>query len=259
MFLHVTLALYGVSTALYLGFVATFRDALAERGRQVLHIAFLIHVVALAQWMGELGPQKLTSVYGVLPFAAWILAAGYIMVDWRFRIQALGAFVTPLISLALVVAVLGSPESAVAAEVRGALLPVHITLALTGVAALALACGVSVLYLLLERQLKTKQFGRVYHRFPSLETLDRINYRCVTIGFPLYTVALLLGGLWAAKGLEVGWRNEWTLSVLAWVLFGVLLQARLMVGWRGRRAAMLTIAGFSVVMGVLTQYLVRGV
>ncbi len=146
------------------------------------------------------------------------------------------------------------------AQVRGALLPVHISLALIGVAALALACGVAVLYLLLERQLKHKRFGRVFHRFPSLETLDQINYRCVTIGFPIYTIALLLGGLWAYRLLDGAgqFRLEWGMALLAWLLFGVLLQARIIVGWRGRRAALLTIAGFSVVLGVLAQYLVRG-
>jgi len=259
-----TLLAYIVSTGLYLSYVATFREGLAQWGSKALHFAFLVHVVALADWMGQLGPHNLTSAYGVLPFGAWVLVGGYLVVDWRFKVPVLGAFVTPLISLALLLVLIAGPGGAeggpgmVGREVRGALLPVHISLALIGVAALALACGVAVLYLLLERQLKSKRFGRVFHRFPSLETLDRINYRCVTIGFPIYTVALILGGLWAYKLLEAEFRIEWALSLLAWVFFGVLLQARMMVGWRGRKAAILTIAGFSVVMGVLAQYLARG-
>ncbi len=260
MLMPVTLLVYLVSTGLYLAYVATFRGEFGEWARRALHVAFLVHVVALAEWMGELGPHKLTSAYGVLPFGAWVLVGGYLVVDWRFRVRVLGAFVTPLISLALLVVLISGTSGAIAPQVRGALLPVHISLALIGVAALALACGVAVLYLLLERQLKHKRFGRVFHRFPSLETLDQINYRCVTIGFPIYTIALLLGGLWAYRLLDGAgqFRLEWGMALLAWLLFGVLLQARIIVGWRGRRAALLTIAGFSVVLGVLAQYLVRG-
>ena len=259
MLMPVTLLVYLVSTGLYLAYVATFRDVIGEWARRALHLAFLVHVVALAEWMGELGPHNLTSAYGVLPFGAWVLVGGYLIVDWRFRIRVLGAFVTPLISLALLVVLISGTAGAVAPQVRGALLPVHISLSLIGVAALALACGVAVLYLLLERQLKSKRFGRVFHRFPSLETLDRINYRCVTIGFPIFTVALLLGGLHLYRLFEesAAIRLEWGLAVVAWVMFGVLLQARIMVGWRGRRAAVLTIAGFGVVLGVLVQYLTR--
>ena len=129
----ITLLAYLVSTGLFLAYVATFRDEIGEWARRVLHVAFLVHVVALAEWMGELGPQNLTSAYGVLPFGAWALAGGYLLVDWRFRVRVLGAFVTPLISLALLLVLISGTEGAIAPQVRGPLLPVHICLAVVGV------------------------------------------------------------------------------------------------------------------------------
>lgn len=256
-----TLAVYALATGLYLAYAATFQDRIGQWGHKAVHAAFLIHAVALAEWMGEMGPDGLSTLRGMLPLAAWTLAAGYLVVDWRFGVRVLGAFVTPVVSLALLVCVMSDPAADAASHpARGALLPVHIALALLGAASLALACGVAVLYLLLERQVKRKRFGNIFHRFPSLETLDRINFRCVTVGFPIYTVALLLGALWTSQAVEKGppgWRVEWLLAVLAWVVFGVLLQARVMVGWRGRRAAILTITGFAAVVGVLAEYMLR--
>ena len=112
----------------------------------------------------------------------------------------------------------------------------------------AVASCVSLVYLLQERQVKSKRRG-LFRRLPSLEALDDLNYRCVAWGFALFTVGIVTGSLLAKAmwGTFWSWEPVQILSVLAWLLYAVLLQTR-SVGVRGRRAATLTIVGFALLI-----------
>ena len=88
-------------------------------------------------------------------------------------------------------------------------------------------------------------------KLPSLEKLDRINYRLPGWGFVLLSLAMVTGAIWAANAWGRFWswepRESW--SLITWVLYAALLESRLTVGWRGRRAATLTIVVFAVLVG----------
>ncbi len=109
------------------------------------------------------------------------------------------------------------------------------------------------MYLLQERQLKSKSLGTMYYRLPSLEFLDSLGHRALLVGFPLLTVGLLTGALYAqaAWGLVLTWDPALVLSLLAWLIYAGLLQARLTAGWRGRRAALLAVVGFGILLGAV--------
>jgi ABC-type uncharacterized transport system permease subunit len=137
----------------------------------------------------------------------------------------------------------------------------HIFLATLGVATFALASVIEVLYLVQERRLKRKQMDRLRGGGAPLDTLDRLAARCVSIGFPIFTLALITGALWVARlgilhrGGAV--RPEYLLALASWVAFGVLLVARVGGGWQGRRAAWLTVSGFAGVVLVVLGYFIR--
>jgi ABC-type transport system involved in cytochrome c biogenesis permease subunit len=107
----------------------------------------------------------------------------------------------------------------------------------------------SFLYLVQEKQLKTKKARLLFRRLPSLETLDDLNYRSLSWGFPLLTLGILSGAVWAqyAWGQFWLWEPRLVLSVLTWVLYALLLYYRT-AGWQGRRAAALTIICFAVLL-----------
>src|SRR5205814_8996288 len=100
---------------------------------------------------------------------------------------------------------------------------------------------------------------------PPLETLDRINRRCIQLGFPLFTLAMVIGAILLSRmppspgGGNRLLQPQYALSAVAWVLHAGLLLLRLLVGWRGRRAALVTLGGFAASLGVLIVYFVRGV
>jgi ABC-type transport system involved in cytochrome c biogenesis permease subunit len=106
------------------------------------------------------------------------------------------------------------------------------------------------MYLIQRYFLKTKHFGALFQRLPSLETMDDISYRCLTVGWPLLTVAIISGSIWSdqAMGSYWVWDRKQTWSLIIWVIYAALLHGRITIGWRGKRAAILSIIGFIVVL-----------
>ena len=137
----------------------------------------------------------------------------------------------------------------------------HILLATLGVAVFAFAAVLAIVYLFQDRSLKRKQLDRVVARGTPLETLDRLAHRCVSIGFPVFTLAIVTGAIWVARlGLLHGrgtLRPEYLIAVGTWVAFAVLIIARVGAGWRGRRAAWLTLGGFGGTALVVAAYFIR--
>jgi cytochrome c-type biogenesis protein CcsB len=129
-------------------------------------------------------------------------------------------------------------------------LGIHTSLAMLGNAAFAVAFGVGIMYLLQEHYVKTKRLRGLFQRLPSLQVLDEINYRLITIGFPLLTLAIITGALWAESAWGSYWRWDpkevW--SLITWFIYALVLHIRLTAGWRGKRAAILSTVGFLTVL-----------
>jgi cytochrome c-type biogenesis protein CcsB len=186
-------------------------------------------------------------------FLAWLTAVAGLILIWRWRMTVIGAFVAPLVVIGCGIAAIPGPHRlAMPASLRSAWLPVHVTLALTGCALFVLAASVSLVYLICERRLKAKRpLGAADELVPSLEKLDRINYRLLIWGFVMLSLAILTGALWA----DATWGHFWTWepqeswSLVIWLMYAGLLESRLTAGWQGRRIAALTIVVFTVLLG----------
>ncbi|OUC78337.1 c-type cytochrome biogenesis protein CcsB [Gordonia lacunae] len=87
---------------------------------------------------------------------------------------------------------------------------------------------------------------RVVEHLPSAEHLDRLAYKCVVIGFPLFGLGVICGAIWAeaAWGRFWGWDPKETVSFIAWVIYAAYLHARATAGWRNNAAAWINVAGF---------------
>ena len=104
-------------------------------------------------------------------------------------------------------------------------LVIHTVVAFLGYASFAVAFGAAIIYLMQERFLKRRKIGGLFQRLPSLDTLDEINYRCLTFGFPLLTVAIISGAIWAetAWGTYWSWDPKETWSLITWFVYAALL------------------------------------
>jgi ABC-type uncharacterized transport system permease subunit len=224
----------------------------------VLGLAFLAHAGDISWRAVHDDMHPGSSVREALGFLSWVMVGIYLFAARRQRLGLLGPFVAPA-ALALLAAARLSPggEEAVGVTVLGR---VHIALATLGVAIFAVATGIAVVYLLEDRSLKRKKFeGVLFKSGVALESLDRLAHRMVLIGFPIFTAALMLGAIWVSQ-LQTGWdRLEYPLALITWMSFAALIVSRTAWGWRGRKAALLTMVGFAAAALVLLIYFLRRV
>ncbi len=182
---------------------------------------------------------------------AWAIVVVYFLAWWRYRMEALGAFVVPLAFFATVYAgvVITTPVVWLPA-LQHLWLVIHIFLAVLGYAALTLTFCTGVMYLIQERQLKSKHPGTLYHRLPSLTLLSELNTQALLLGFPLLTQGIVTGSIWAkyVSGSYLRWNLKSIPLLLAWALYAVLLGGHYTLGWQGNKAAWAAVVGFFVVL-----------
>jgi ABC-type uncharacterized transport system permease subunit len=254
-----TALLYAGACALYL---RQLRKGSERRGRSaffVLAAAVISHSTFLvADWLAS-GRPIAVDIYETLSVASLLMSLAFLAFGRRERVRVLGAFITPITMLFFLGAGIGRRVGYVPAGVRSAILPVHVGANLLGIVVFGLAFAVAIAYLIQERLLRRKQLGGVFQRLPPLDVLDSLGFRLVTIAFPLFTLGMVSGTVWAVR-LDPGspvFSAAQTFAFVSWVLLAGVLLLRVAIGWRGRRAALGTMMGFLFAMGALAGYVVR--
>jgi cytochrome c-type biogenesis protein CcsB len=249
--LKVTTFFYFAGALSYLYFIITMKERGAKLGRMFLLIGVIIHTAGFALRYASAGYTPVTNLFESLSFFALSIAGIFLLVEIRYNLRTLGSFVAPLAFVfSIFAAFLPGEVAGLAPALNSYWLPVHVLLLFIGDAVFAVAFGAGIMYLWQERQVKRKKMGAIFKRLPSLDVLDEVNYRCLTIGFPLLTMGIITGSIWAeyAWGSYWSWDPKETWSLITWLLYAALLHGRLTVGWRGRKAAILAIVGFGAIL-----------
>ncbi len=248
--LSVAIHLYGAAAVVYLSYLIRQFRALPVIGRGLVGLGLAVHAgsvgVALAGQGGL--PSGIAQGFSIVSL---VLLSIFFFLDLRYRIPVIGAFLMPVALAALVPGILLSKDAArLLPTAPRPLLPVHIAIALVGIASFGVAAGVAVMYVLMERQLKGKKFGVLFARLPSLAFLDDLNRRLVVWGFVALSATLMTGAFFAsnAHGVFWAWEAKEIATLVAWVFFAAVLNFRLFAGWQGRRVALLTMAGFCILL-----------
>ncbi len=248
---YATLGLYGAASILYLFCLAKPGETIGKTSRWLVVAGFAAHsAFSIARFL-KAGHTPITNLHESLSFFSLAVVGLFIVFERKYRLVILGSFVMP-IALLLIIASSIFPTNIVplAPALRSRWLAVHTILAFSGYAAFTVAFSAGVMYLIQEHFLKSKKLGTLYRKLPSLDTLDHINYRCLTLGFPLLTIAIITGAIWAesAWGAYWSWDPKETWSLITWFVYAALLHGRLTTGWRGRRAAVFAIGGFFILL-----------
>jgi len=253
-----TVAFYTVACALYLAFLAKGSEGVGRWAGYALVGAAALHIGFLGADWAVAGNLPIGDIHRTLSLASLLIVLAYLIASTRYRITVLGGFITPVTLLFLFGASLGRSVEHVPQEVRSILLPIHISVNVLGVVAFTLAFAVALAYLTQEALLRRKKLGGLFQRLPALDVLDSLGFRLITIGFPLLTVGIVTGGLWAVKvspDAPATITPTQALAVAAWVVFAGVLGLRVAAGWRGRRAAIGTMVGFGFATAVLVGYM----
>jgi ABC-type uncharacterized transport system permease subunit len=169
----------------------------------------------------------------------------------------MGVLVTALLTLLFLIPAFDPSVSARPAVLQSPLFTLHVVTMLFAYASFALACVIGVTYVLLFKEIKAKHLGYFYARLPSLQVLDGMNGRVVTIGWIFLTLGIAIGGIWVSqiqsspdpRVQEMSVHDPKILLVLvSWAVYSFALIARRAIGWTGRRAAWLSALAFVIVL-----------
>jgi ABC-type transport system involved in cytochrome c biogenesis permease subunit len=228
------------------------RLATATLGGGVLAHTFLIGMQTM-----EAGHAPLVGTTAALSAFVWLLGLSYLYVEMTSEERAMGVLVTTMLVGLAVIPALDPGLTERPALLRSPLFTIHVLAMLCAYASFALACVIGITYVLLFNELKAKHLGFFYARLPSLQSLDAMNSRAVTIGWIFLTVGVAVGGIWAtmirdlpdprAQAMSLG-DPKILMALLLWGVYSFALFARRAIGWSGRRAAVLSAIAFAIVL-----------
>ena len=256
---------YAAAAALYARQLRLVARAGAGRSPDLFLMALVLHVAFLLVAVVPEGLGAITGL-GLLP-QHFALAAAVIVVALRRKdhLGVLGAFTAPVVAIVVsataVYLALSPVEPSLPAFERASLDPLTAAHAVTsslGFAAFCLAYLLAGFYTLLDSRLRAKCAASGHGRLPALETLERVTYQVLAVGFVLFSTGAVLGGIGAwGQGVSEGAAIRNTLALLSWFSFAVVLSLRWLRGWTGRRAMFLVAVGFLANVAVILMYLFR--
>jgi cytochrome c-type biogenesis protein CcsB len=242
---------YVCATGLALAYLLQ-REEFVHRLASLATLAgWALHSLALVRLAVEVGRPPLGTLGEAVSVAVWVVVGLTLWLERQSGLKVLSAFVLPVV---VMLSVSSTARPLGLAQVDRALTSawmwVHIALALVGISAFVLNFAGAIMYLIQERQLKTKRPGTFYYRLPALATLDRLTYRALALGFPFLTTGIILGSLWASRawGSVFAFDPLAVLSFVAWAIYAATLAGRTAAGWHGRRAAYFSIIGFAALV-----------
>jgi len=259
LFFEVTLLLYFLGTILFLVQLAGRLEGVSKSSFLVAGIGFGFHTLALVSRMIEAGHIPLTTMHEALSFFSWALVLVFLVVELRYRVHILGSFILPLAFISLISAA-ALPKEIKALEPIFRTVWVHVTFSLLGTVAFSVAFVAGVMYLIQEHMLKSKHLNLLYHKLPALDFLDELNGKAISFGFPLLTLGIITGALFAefARGSFLNWNAEQIGALGTWLFYLVVWLGQKTVGWRAKKAAYLTVVGFAGVIFTLVGVIVKG-
>jgi cytochrome c-type biogenesis protein CcsB len=253
---HITVLPLNISAFIYLASCVFFFVAVARAGAKTQSKASVIaeflavvgvvfHTVGLAgRWyVGGIDRPPWTNLYESLVGFAWMLAVFQVLAFRKNKVPLVGAFSMPLVFLLMGMSVM-TPNKAVEPLVpalQSWWMKIHVPTNFIGYGAFSLAAMVAVAWLLAARGILTS-------RLPSLDVLEDLMYKSISVGFAFFTIATILGAMWAAEawGGYWSWDPKETWALIVWLNYAAWLHLRLVKGLRGPILAWWAVIGLLV-------------
>ena len=251
------LLLYAAAAGAYLAHFARRDPQVGRLATGLLAAGVFAHTFLIGMHTVQVGHAPLVGTTAAISAFVWLLGLAYLYVELTTDERAMGVFVTSLLVALDIIPVLDPGVSPRPEILRSPLFTIHVVSLLFAYACFALASVLGVTYVLLFNEIKAKHLGFFYARLPSLQILDVMNGRVVTIGWIFLTMGIAIGGIWATRiatfadprvdQMSIG-DPKISIALVSWVLYSFAVLSRRTIGWTGRRAAWLSAIGFVVVL-----------
>jgi ABC-type transport system involved in cytochrome c biogenesis permease subunit len=251
------LLFYAAAAAAYMAHFASRGPRTARTATGLLAAGVLVHTFVIGMQTVAVGHAPLVGTTAAVSAFVWLLAIAYLYVELSTDERALGSLVTVLLVGLSVIPALDPSVSPRPPVLRSPLFTAHVLSMLFSYASFALGCVLGITYMLLFKEIKAKHLGFFYARLPSLQVLDAMNARVMTIGWIFLTVGITIGGIWATQvqaspdprmqAMGLG-DPKILVALVSWAVYSFALVARRAIGWSGRRAAYLSAIGFAIVL-----------
>jgi cytochrome c-type biogenesis protein CcsB len=257
--LRLTIALYSIGLLHSFLTIITRKKILFRVALFGICSGFLGHALSILYTWRETH-LPVSNLHQALSFFAFVIVLAFLLSYARYRLDSLSVFIFPLVFiLTLAANLISSPQQPLPEILKSIWFYIHIPSTFLGYGAFFVTFAASVMYLIQENELKRRRPQAFYYRLPSLEICDELGYKSLSIGFPLLTIGIVAGALWANKAWQTywGWDPKIIWTFVTWLIYAVLIHYRLSAGLRGRRAAFMAIVGFIFVLFTFigTRYL----
>ncbi|MGY6277442.1 c-type cytochrome biogenesis protein CcsB [Methylomonas sp. MgM2] len=256
-------ALYVMATVAYFGFLFSGREFVGKVASTLTWSATVMGMSGLmVRWresylMGaDIGHIPVSNLYEVFILFSIITAVLYLHYEQHYKTRSLGAFVLLVISAAVGFLLWYTFERH--AEGIQPLVPalnsywmkIHVPANFVGYGAFSLAAMIGVVFVVKHRLQTKNPRGSLQARLPDLSMLDDLMYKAIALGFAFFTLATILGALWAAEawGGYWSWDPKETWALIVWLNYAAWLHMRLTKGWNGKPMAWWAIVGFFVTL-----------
>ncbi len=248
---YIALGLYLIASGGFIVYMIKQQAQAFRVAHKVLITGFVFHTFFFAHSFYLMGVTPILDFKAALSFFSWAIVLAYLLFYKRFKVMVLGSFAAPFSAFLMIISsAMPWFEGPVRPIFKSIWLAVHVVTVFVGNGLFAIAFMAAVMYLIQERQIKQKKLGAFFRRLPSLASLDNLAHYSLIYGFPFLTAGMITGSIYAqlAFGKYWQWDPKEVWSLITWLFYAVLLHERLAAGWRGRKAAIMSIVCFFLLL-----------
>ena len=253
----VPLLMYAAAAATYMAHFA-WRDARVGRlATALLGGGLLAHTFVIGMHSVQAGHAPLVGTSAAISAFVWLLGLAYLYIELTTDERSMGVFVAVIMVVLYIIPALDPTVTPRPPILQSPLFTLHVMSTLLAYASFALAFVLGITYVLLFKEIKAKHLRFFYTRLPSLQILDVMNGRAVTVGWVFLTLGVAIGGIWASqlhaspdpRAQAMSFADPKILvAMFCWGVYSFALFARRVIGWSGRRAAYLSALAFVLVL-----------
>lgn len=240
---------YLASFAVYAYDFAKDKVTLTNAKRIFLFVTLLFHLFYLIARTVEFDHPPITNVYEIFTLLAFAIGCSYFLLELLTDVRGTGMFIIFFSLLFQIISSLFIEDLFEVKDVlRSNLLGLHVMSALLGYSAITISAVYGLLFMFLYSDIKSNKFGIIFNRLPSLETLEKLSFYSVVIGFILLTIAIIIGAIWLPRAFPDfnHFDPKLIATSLVWIIYGVGISTKIIAKWYGKKVIIFSLVGFGL-------------